>query len=809
MNWTGGRLQRSRRSGTAISAQQRAYFARARARLQQGHTTTIPPRFSILEEYQPGYELPHDVQENPNTLRTSWSARQSQTAQRPHSIQRKLDEFSTTASVVTNLASMKSRHANQARTRGASRRPEASKLTAVSYSQRSFQDIGRVAEDTADTATIEDADEEELNARRLALLRRPNWLNLPKAKPLAITFDSFEDKQLIGRRRKLRDEDVPLTAKRFRSENDLLKPNQPMGSANAKSDYISVRVGSSIHGSQCTTGQHITPARNAPIDTFSDRILFTSKQENTSPESMLFDTVDLSGRSQRGPHDLQQQATASKSPRLLASLSPTERVKKSLRPHHILKSEDRLKRKLQAEIHDHDSTISPRSHKYSSTFPETPERQAPITSGGGNQASTLLPKYSTSHLNQPKLLQATTTRNTETWLGNADRFVSRKTQTSAGTSQKPPDLTYSGRLVFPSSPRLETPGALVLAPHTGRSVSSNASILVEPSELTRCKDFGSDEEEWRGFLDVGMSSDIMLDNGPASSDVAEHGSKISEATNMAPAAANALALDEVAASSSEFIGFSQDLVSTGSSARNRISNCATPNWRIGNKGAEFAPEVKEETMKEAAKSEDDAWYKFVFGHEKDGDSDPDDQQYQSSKRYTSQDSLAAHASDVHASELLGRSSFPGKEESSPTTNLAPPHETSCHSLVVNASSSPDVLAFSPVGTAPGQAGLPRKVVFTRPVPFAGTRLPETTLHLGHSSSSPLGLFNGHRWRSCRAAGRKKSEMAYMPMGSGDSDDSQEDDEIEEGNNSEEDSRTNDDGETEESGQTGGTQSGER
>jgi len=55
MNWTGGRLQQSRRAGTTITAQQRNYFARARAELLNGRKAPSPPRLDLAHA-QADYE---------------------------------------------------------------------------------------------------------------------------------------------------------------------------------------------------------------------------------------------------------------------------------------------------------------------------------------------------------------------------------------------------------------------------------------------------------------------------------------------------------------------------------------------------------------------------------------------------------------------------------------------------------------------------------------------------------------------------------------------------------------------------------
>ena len=106
MNWTGGRLRQSRRPGTAITAKQRAYFARARARLLNGDRSASPPRFSLLNASD--VEVPRTIGRTNEALRSS---------QRPSS-QRRLHEFADLAPTVKHLASITPRSKAQTSDRG-------------------------------------------------------------------------------------------------------------------------------------------------------------------------------------------------------------------------------------------------------------------------------------------------------------------------------------------------------------------------------------------------------------------------------------------------------------------------------------------------------------------------------------------------------------------------------------------------------------------------------------------------------------------------------------------------------------------
>ena len=59
MNWTGGRLQQSKRSAHTSSAKQKAYFAKARAKLQSGPGTISPLR--VLDSYNKSIQFPLDL----------------------------------------------------------------------------------------------------------------------------------------------------------------------------------------------------------------------------------------------------------------------------------------------------------------------------------------------------------------------------------------------------------------------------------------------------------------------------------------------------------------------------------------------------------------------------------------------------------------------------------------------------------------------------------------------------------------------------------------------------------------------------
>ncbi|MCJ1243376.1 hypothetical protein MMC30_000573, partial [Trapelia coarctata] len=174
MNWTGGRLQQSQRSGATITAKQRNHFARARATLGK---PPLPPHF----------DLAHAQQDYEASRRRGLVDVKS------------LNKVHGPADAVPT-----NKRISSTRTR-----------TILESSPRLV-----VRKRKADKALDLDT-EEGLFAKRMEILdklKRKTWLSNPTPKPLTISFPSSEEVRMIGRRRKLTDGEKKRHEERMKAQ---------------------------------------------------------------------------------------------------------------------------------------------------------------------------------------------------------------------------------------------------------------------------------------------------------------------------------------------------------------------------------------------------------------------------------------------------------------------------------------------------------------------------------------------------------------------------------------------------------------
>ena len=259
MNWTGGRLQQSKRTGTALTVKQKSYFAKARARQQHGNAAYSPLRLPLLDETQPQIDPASNI------------------------AQRKLEDYESFVPTVRQLASMKTNGRTGSRLIGS----PSQKITRRARSSSS-QNPRRYLDDTEHhsihpphySLSLRDrADPDkvprkrlstehnssnrtatnDMEAKRLSLLAKLNVQDQPLARPLRITFPSIEEKDRVGRRRKLDRDDqqryVEPPAKRIKPtmmQSHLRKMRSSSDFDGFPMDDVSIRFGTSIHGSQRT-----------------------------------------------------------------------------------------------------------------------------------------------------------------------------------------------------------------------------------------------------------------------------------------------------------------------------------------------------------------------------------------------------------------------------------------------------------------------------------------------------------------------------------------------------------------------------
>lgn len=249
MNWTGGRLQRSRHAGTSLYALQKTHFAKVRTRLQNGLPTRSSVEFPVLVIAKDGVQaLPvYD-----SLLASEVSKNRTQ---------RTLDEYHNTAPLAKRLKSIKRRRSydtlKASDFQGQRRRSPRS-----SHSHHLIRHVQAVTTTTGSGSTglyggrQADRPERSLEAKRRELLQRQDWVGAAISKPLKMDFVEDKNNERVGKRRRLREDEyegrrslgfrTPMSAidKRTKMDSKHLPPHH------LRHDTISVRMGTSIHGSQ-------------------------------------------------------------------------------------------------------------------------------------------------------------------------------------------------------------------------------------------------------------------------------------------------------------------------------------------------------------------------------------------------------------------------------------------------------------------------------------------------------------------------------------------------------------------------------
>ncbi|KAL8905901.1 MAG: hypothetical protein Q9207_002338 [Kuettlingeria erythrocarpa] len=202
MNWTGGSLSRSRKQNANLNVIQKKHFAKVRGQLLNGR---LPPPTL-------GVSILHDLQQNGIVhAMASTSARQKER----QSSQMTLDEYENVRPVVRKLQSFRPRHTRmmtpsppierqphsrsaEGNHRSSSRFSHAEPHTQTDQNQNSSRSASSHFGATEVPPAIDD-----LEAKRRELLGTSDWMGLGKTKPLKIHFPDAEDRDLIGKRRRV------------------------------------------------------------------------------------------------------------------------------------------------------------------------------------------------------------------------------------------------------------------------------------------------------------------------------------------------------------------------------------------------------------------------------------------------------------------------------------------------------------------------------------------------------------------------------------------------------------------------------
>ena len=276
MNWTGGRLQTSRHTGTSLSALQKAHFAKARTRLQNGPPTTSPLNFPVFEiAKDEGQGLPKYASLLAPEVRKIRT-------------QRTLEEYHNTAPLAKRLTSIRRRSHDYARPFQPHGQRHRSRISSHSHTlTRHPRTVTAKIESNPNCLygmAQEHSPEQSLEAKRRELLQRQDWVGAAVSKLLKMEF--LEDKKCdrIGKRRRLREDEnefcrglryrtpVPATDERANIDSRRLPP------CHHRHDTISVRVGTSIHGSQRTCERRDLTSQQSGQSDLSDSMLLDAKE---------------------------------------------------------------------------------------------------------------------------------------------------------------------------------------------------------------------------------------------------------------------------------------------------------------------------------------------------------------------------------------------------------------------------------------------------------------------------------------------------------------------------------------------------
>ncbi|KAI4135684.1 MAG: hypothetical protein LQ347_000454 [Umbilicaria vellea] len=273
MNWTGGRLQRSRHTGTSLYALQKTHFARVRTRLQNGPPTRPPlefPVFIIAEDE--GQALP---------VRGSLLASEAS----KHRTQRTLDKYHNTAPLAKPIKRRRSHDTAKAiEFHGQRRRSPLS--SHIDHHIRHPQAV-TTTKGSGSTSLYSKREahrpERSLEAKRRELLQRQDWVGAAISKPLKMDFVEDKNHERIGKRRRLREDEhdgrrgmgfrtlVTAIDKRAKMDDKRPPPHH------LPHDTISVRMGTSIPGSQRTRGNKDVTSQQRRHSDLSDPMLLDAE----------------------------------------------------------------------------------------------------------------------------------------------------------------------------------------------------------------------------------------------------------------------------------------------------------------------------------------------------------------------------------------------------------------------------------------------------------------------------------------------------------------------------------------------------
>ncbi|KAL2057287.1 hypothetical protein ABVK25_002340 [Lepraria finkii] len=273
MNWTGGNLSRSRNANTSVTAKQKNHFAKVRAKLQNDRSFTPAIQTFDFGHYEAG---------RPSRAQSGSTKKHRQLRE-----QTTLDDFKNTGMLVRKLESLKPRSNKRKRTpfkqeqsnsqtqpeshhkgRSASPIVISSQSSSSSSSQSSHKaTVTQVQSPASSSSSV--PSHTSIEAKRHQLLQMQDWVGVEckHSKPVHMQFTDARDRDMIGRRRRIKKPISYLQATHHQPVRRRDHLEEPRGLASPDQHFsvgqMSIRIGSAADKSAWT-----------PI---SDEVLFDSE----------------------------------------------------------------------------------------------------------------------------------------------------------------------------------------------------------------------------------------------------------------------------------------------------------------------------------------------------------------------------------------------------------------------------------------------------------------------------------------------------------------------------------------------------
>lgn len=293
MNWTGGTLSRSRNQNTSLTAVQKRHFAKARNRSMGNPQHLFPIDFSVFQDGR---------KRNHSTGRAIHNVRHSD--HNPPSSQMVLEERDSLLPKLKQVESIKPRQGKQTleaippfrytkqpytrlhRLKQPSppanvRRPE---YFPLSQTKASSTELGSRAKRARSLAL------DPIAEKRYELLSRSDWIGLEESRPVNMHFQDSQDRDLIGKRRRLTDNGQRIAAQHYHCRPvsgpfEKLKRLPASSNRYSSPERISVRIASAGLGrNRHKKDQSLKPEIQRSVA--SDKMVSGAEELCSSPKHM-------------------------------------------------------------------------------------------------------------------------------------------------------------------------------------------------------------------------------------------------------------------------------------------------------------------------------------------------------------------------------------------------------------------------------------------------------------------------------------------------------------------------------------------